>query len=139
MSGQGRSPQEIRDSLNGAAAVSGYLYPAVIRGSQGFAQFATSLGSIFSEGMAFNSLILQSFVSHQNTLSGQLQFRGGTVTTQNQTVQGQNATAVITSSTNVVAATTDTTVRVNGGSGRFVATIKGPLSAPSLNTARAGN
>jgi len=47
------------------------------------------------------------------------------------------ATASITSRTNVVEATTDTTIQVSGGSDQFVATVKGSLSAPVLNTSRA--
>jgi uncharacterized protein involved in outer membrane biogenesis len=137
IAGQGHSPEEIRNGLAGSAAVGGYLYPNVVKGSQSFAQFATSVGSLFSEAMAFNSLILQAFINRQNAVAGQLQLNGATVTTENQTIQGQNATASITSRTNIAAATTDTTIQVNGGSDRFVATVKGPLSAPTLNTTRA--
>jgi hypothetical protein len=137
LAGRGRSPQEIRDGMAGSAAVGGYLYPNVVKGSQSFAEFATSVGSIFSEAMAFNSFILGAFINRQNTLAGQLQLNGATVTTQNQTIQSQNATASITSRTDVVQAVTDTTIQVSGGSDRFVATVKGPLSAPVLNTSRA--
>lgn len=137
IAGKGRSPQEIRDGLAGSAAVGGTLYPNVVKGSQSFAQFATGIGSIFSEAMAFNNFILGAFINRQNTLAGQLQLNGPAVTTQNQTIQGQNATASITSRTDVVQGTTDTTIQVNGGSDRFVATVKGPLSAPVLNTSRA--
>jgi hypothetical protein len=137
IAGKGRSPQEIRDGLAGSAAVGGTLYPNVVKGSQSFAQFATGVGSIFSEAMAFNNIILQAFINRQNTLAGQIQLNGATVTTQNQTIQGQNATASINSRTDIVQGTTDTTIQVSGGSDRFVATVKGPLSAPALNTSRA--
>jgi hypothetical protein len=137
LAGKGRSPQEIRDGMAGSAAVGGTLYPNVVKGSQSFAEFATSVGSIFSEAMAFNSFILGAFINRQNTLAGQLQLSGATVTTQNQTIQSQNAIASITSRTDVVQAVTDTTIQVSGGSDRFVATVKGPLSAPVLNTSRA--
>ena len=59
------------------------------------------------------------------------------LTTQNQKLQGQNATASINSRTDIARATTDTTIQVSGGSDRFVATVKGPLSAPKLSTTRA--
>ena len=120
----------------GSAAVGGILYPNVVKGSQSFAQFATGVGSIFSEAMAFNNFILQAFINRQNTLSGQLQLNGPTVTTQNQTIQGQGATASVTSRTDIVQGTTDTTIQVTGGSDQFVATVKGPLSTPVLNTKR---
>jgi len=137
IAGKGRSPQEIRDGLAGNAAVGGTLYPNVVKGSQSFAQFATGVGSLFSEAMAFNNFILQAFINRQNTLAGQIQLNGAAVTTQNQTIQGQNATASITSRTDIVQGTTDTTIQVSGGGDRFVATVKGPLSAPALNTSRA--
>ena len=69
-----------------------HLYPNVVKGSRSFAEFATGVGSIFSEAMAFNNFILGAFINRQNTLAGQLQLNGATVTTQNQTIQGQNAT-----------------------------------------------
>src|SRR5262249_24616413 len=137
IAGQGRSPQEIRDGLSGVAAVGGYLYPAVVKGDPGFAQFATGVASIFSQAMAFNNFILQAFINRQITLSGNLQLNGATVTTQNQTIQSQNAIASLTSRTNIVQGTTDTTIQIAGGSDRFVATVRGPLSAPALTTARA--
>ncbi len=137
IAGKGRSPQEIRDGLAGSAAVGGTLYPNVVKGSQSFAQFATGVASVFSEAMAFNNFVLGAFINRQNTLSGQLQLNGATVTTQNQTIQGQGATASVTSRTNIAQGTTDTTVQVSGGSDRFVATVKGPLSAPALTTTRA--
>jgi hypothetical protein len=136
ISGKGRSPQEIRDGLSGAAAVGGTLYPNVVKGSASFAQFASGVASIFSEGMAFNNFVLAAFINRRNTLSGQLQLKGPVVTTQNQTIQGANATATITSQTNVALGTTDTTVQLSGGSDRFVATVKGSLSAPALTTTR---
>jgi uncharacterized protein involved in outer membrane biogenesis len=137
IAGKGRSPQEIRDGLAGSAAVGGTLYPNVVKGSQSFAQFATGVASVFSEAMAFNNFVLGAFINRQNTLSGQLQLNGATVTTQNQTIKGQNATASINSRTDIARGTTDTTIQVAGGSDRFVATVKGSLSAPALATTRA--
>ena len=137
ISGKGRSPQEIRDGLQGGAAVGGYLYPNVVKGSTSFAQFATGIASIFSEAMAFNNLVIGAFINRQNTVQGRLQLNGPTVTTENQVIQGQNATANITSRTDIAQGTTDTTIQVTGGSDRFVATVKGSLSAPALTTTRA--
>jgi uncharacterized protein involved in outer membrane biogenesis len=137
ISGKGRSPQEIRDGLSGGAAVGGTVYANVVKGSQSFAQFATGVASIFSEAMAFNNFVLGAFINRQNNLSGQIQLNGATVTTQNQTLQGQNATASINSRTDIARATTDTTIQLAGGGDRFVATVKGPLSAPKLSTTRA--
>jgi hypothetical protein len=137
IAGKGRSPQEIRDGLTGGAAVGGYIYPNVVKGSQSFAHFASGVASVFSEAMAFNSFILRTFINHQNAVQGRLQLNGATVTTENQTLQGDGATASITSHTNIVQGTTDTTIQVSGGSDRFVATIKGQLAAPALTMARA--
>jgi hypothetical protein len=137
LAGKGRSPQEIRDGLTGGAAVGGYVYPNVVKGSQSFAHFASGVASMFSEEMAFSSFILRTFINHQSPVQGRLQLNGATVTTENQTLQGDNATASITSHTNIVQGTTDTTIQVSGGSDRFVATIKGQLSAPALTMARA--
>ena len=71
IAGKGRSPQEIRDDLAGNAAVGGTVYPNVVKGSQSFAQFATGVGSLFSDAMAFNNFILDAFINRQNTLAGQ--------------------------------------------------------------------
>ncbi len=70
IAGKGLSPQEIRDGLAGNAAVGGTLYPNVVKGSQSFAQFATGVGSIFSEAMAFNNFILDAFINRQNRSPG---------------------------------------------------------------------
>ena len=111
----------------------------MIKGSRSFASFATALGSIFSEEMAFDSMMLKGFVDRQSTVSGRLVLQGGTVSTDNQTVQGQNATAYVTSRTSLPASTTDTSVRISSGSRQFVVTFKGPLSSPVVNTARASD
>ena len=137
VAGKGNSPMEIRNGLTGGAALSGYLYPTVIKGSRSFASFATGLGSIFSEEMAFDSMLLKGFVDRQSKVAGRLLLQGGTISTDNQTIQGQNATAYITSQTSLPGATTDTSVRVSSGSRNFVVTFKGPLSSPVVNTARA--
>ena len=88
-------------------------------------------------GCLYHCFILQTFINRQVSLSGELQLNGATVTTQNQTIQSPNATASVTSRTDIAQGTTDTTIQISGGSDRFVATVKGPLSAPALTTARA--
>ena len=137
LTGKGRTPEEVRNGMTGGAALTGFVYPTVIKGSRSFAAFATSLGSIFSEEMAFDSLMLKGFVDRQSKVAGRLQLQGGTISTDNQTIQGQNATAVITSRTSLPGSTTDTSVRVTSGGRQFVVTFKGPLSSPVINTARA--
>ncbi|MCX7366146.1 MAG: AsmA family protein [Alphaproteobacteria bacterium] len=139
VSGKGNSPATMRNGLTGGATLSGYLYPTVIKGSRSFASFATGLGSIFSEEMAFDSMMLKGFVDRQSKVAGRLVLQGGTVSTDNQTVQGQNATAYVTSRTSLPASTTDTSVRISSGSRQFVVTFKGPLSSPVVNTARAAD
>lgn len=137
VSGRGNSPMEVRNGLTGGAALTGFLYPTVIKGSRSFASFATGLGSIFSEEMAFDSMLLKGFVDRQSKVAGRLVLQGGTISTENQTIQGQNTTAYITSRTSLPGSTTDTSVRVSSGSRNFVITFKGPLSSPVIDTARA--
>jgi hypothetical protein len=139
LAGKGTTTEEILNALSGGAELAGFVNPAVVKGSQSLAQFATSIGGIFSDEMAFNSLVLQSFIGRQSTLAGQLQLQGRTFSTQNETVKGQNATALVDSRTDVQAGTTDTTVRVSSGSDQYVTTIKGPLAAPVMSTVRSNN
>src|SRR5258708_28732932 len=106
IAGKGRSPQEIRDGLAGNAAVGGTLYPNVVKGSQSFAKFATGVGSIFSEAMAFNNFILDAFINRQNTLAGQIELNGPTLATQNQTIPGPNPTPRTTHPTAILHGTT---------------------------------
>src|SRR5260370_12816054 len=106
IAGKGRSPQEIRDGLAGNAAVGGTLYPNVVKGSQSFSQFATGVGSIFSDAMAFNNFILDAFINRQNTLAGQIELHRPTGTNQNPTLRGQNATASHTTPPHIRTGTT---------------------------------
>lgn len=141
--GSGDSPGSIRDSLTGHGQVSGYVYPSVVRGSLSFASFATGVGSIFSSEMGFNSAVLQGFINHQSAIKGELQLSGGILSLQNHTVQGQNAVALVTSRNSLIEATTDTMIGLDTGqrgSVDYVMTVKGPLSAPTMNMGRgAGN
>ncbi|MGQ0583510.1 MAG: AsmA family protein [Reyranella sp.] len=141
--GSGDSPGSIRDSLTGRGQVSGYIYPSVTRGSLSFASFATGVGSIFSSEMGFNSAVLQAFINHQSAIKGELQIGGGMLSLQNHTVQGQNAVALVTSRNSLLEATTDTTIGLDTGQrgpADYVMTVKGPLSAPTMNMGRgAGN
>jgi hypothetical protein len=137
--GGGASPEQIRNSLTGGGQVSGYLYPAVVKGSLGFASFASGVGSLFSTEMGFNSAVLSAFVNHQNVLSGPLQLANGTVSLHDHAVQGQNAVAVISSTTSLTTAITDTTIALNTGgrtSADYVMTVKGPVSSPTMTTGR---
>lgn len=136
LTGKGSSPAELRESLSGVVTVGGHLQPTVVKGSPGFAKFATGLGSIFSEEMAFASMMLKSFIDRQSRIAGRVQLQGGHVVTENHTVQGHDAAAVISSRTSLPASTTDTTVRFSGGSGNFLVTLKGPLDAPTFTAGR---
>lgn len=139
--GGGVSPEEIRNSLTGRGQVSGSLYPAVAKGSLGFASFATGLGSIFSTEMGFNAAVLSGFINQQSTVIGEIFLAKGTVSLRNHTVQGLNAIARITSNNSLVAATTDTVITLDTGVRGpvdYVFTVKGPIAAPSMST-RGGN
>lgn len=138
--GQGRSPEEIRNSLTGAAGLSGFVYPVVTQGSLGFARFATGVGSLFSSNMAFNSAMLQGFVNRQNPIQGQLAIADGKVTLQNPTVAGANTTAILSGTTDLVSAITNTVVSINTGNDAtpsdFVINVQGPLAKPTMSAAR---
>ncbi|MCX7360275.1 MAG: hypothetical protein NTV97_00025 [Alphaproteobacteria bacterium] len=136
LTGRGATPAELRDGLSGVATIGGHLQPTVVKGSPGFARFATSLGSIFSEEMAFAAMMLRSFIDRQSRIAGQVRLQGGHVVTENHAVHGNDATAVISSRTSLPSSTTDTTVRFSGGSGNFLVTLKGPLDAPAFNAGR---
>jgi hypothetical protein len=139
LTGRGDTLEAIRDSLTGRGEVSGYLYPAVYKGSLSLASFATGVGSLFSSEMGFNSAVLQGFVNRQSQVAGELLLGDGLVTLRNHTVQGQNAVAHITSYNSFLAATTDTTIALDTGSrgpADFVMTVKGPISSPTMTTGR---
>src|SRR4029077_2101145 len=53
LTGKGDSAAELRESLSTATTVSGTVYAAMAGGAQSFAQFATGVGSIFSETLGF--------------------------------------------------------------------------------------
>lgn len=139
--GSGRSPGEIRSSLTGRGQVGGYLYPAVIDGSLGFASFATGVASIFSTEMGFSSAVLSAFVNQQSTVRGDLVISDGMVALYNHLVQGQNGVALINSRNSLASATTDTTISLDTGqrgSADYVVTLTGPVSSPTMIT-RSGN
>lgn len=139
--GSGRTPAEIRNALTGRGQVGGLLYPAVTKGSLGFASFATGLGSLVSTEMGFNSAVLSGFINVQSTVIGELVLANNTISLHNHTVQGQNAVALITSNTSLTGATTDTTIALDTGRrgpADYVMTVKGPVSSPTMTT-RGGN
>ena len=140
--GSGRTPQAIRNSLNGNGKVSGFLYPAVAKGSLSFASFATGLGSIFSTEMGFSSAVLSAFINQQSAMLGEILLASTTVSLRNHTVQGQNAVARITSDNSLVTATTDTTITLDVGArgpADYVFTVKGPIAAPTMTTRGGAN
>jgi uncharacterized protein involved in outer membrane biogenesis len=137
---QGKSPEEIRNNLTATAGLSGYVYPSVTQGSIDFARFATGVGSIFSDDMAFISAMLRAFVNRQNPIQGQMSIGGGAVTLHNPTVAGAGTTATIASNTSLTAETTDTVVSINTGNDQtrsdFVINIRGPVASPTVTTGR---
>ena len=71
LKGSGNSPEAIRNKLTGTAQAERLSsIPPVTRGSLDFARFATGVGSIFSDDMAFNSAMLQGFINRQSTDHG---------------------------------------------------------------------
>jgi hypothetical protein len=139
LKGGGNTPEAIRNSLVGSGQVSGYVYPSVTKGSLSFVSFAAGVASVFSSEMGFNSAVLDAFINRQSAVSGAFQLANGTLTLQEQKVQGQNAVALVSSQTSLTAATTDTTIGLDvgkTGSVDFVMTVKGPMSAPTLNAGR---
>ena len=137
---QGKSPEEIRNNLTASAALSGYVYPAVTHGSIDFARFATSVGSIFSDDMAFISAMLRGFINRQNPIQGQISINAGALILHDPTIAGAGTTATLAGSTSLAAATTDTVISINTGNDQtrtdFVVNIKGPVGSPAVTTGR---
>jgi hypothetical protein len=102
-------------------------------GAQSFAQFATGIGSLFSDTLAFDRAILSGFVNRENTVSGGVVVGAGALTLQDQTVRGNGATAVISGHNHFADDTTDTTIRVNNGSRQYIARVTGKLSSPDIS------
>ena len=136
LTGKGQSAVELRESIAGTTAVSGYMRTRMDGGTQDFAKFATGIGSLFSTDLAFDSLVLNGFVNQENTLSGGMTLGNGTITLQNQTVRGRNATAVISGPNRIAEGTTDMTIQLTGGGKQYVATVKGQLSSPDISASR---
>ena len=92
------SPEEIRNSLSGHGQVSGYVYPAVAKGSLGLGVFATGVGSIFSteHGVRLGDAVGPSSIARIRSRA-RSSIGGGAVTLHNPTVQGQNDVATIAS------------------------------------------
>jgi hypothetical protein len=123
----------LRESIAGATTVSGTVRATMAGGAQSFAQFATGVGSIFSNTLAFDSAVLGGFVNHENAVSGGVALGGGTVTLTDVTVRGSNATAVINGRNRMAEGTTDTTIRLNTANRGYVATMTGKLASPDLH------
>ncbi len=135
LTGKGTSATELRESLSTATTVSGTVRASMDGGTQSFAQFATGIGSLFSDTLAFDRAILSGFMNHENAVSGGVVLGGGMLTLQDQTVRGNGATAVISGRNHFADGTTDTTVSVANGSRQYVARITGKLSSPDIAAA----
>jgi hypothetical protein len=138
ITGNGRTPAEIRNSLTGTATLGGYIYPAVDQRSRESAQFLAGLGGIFSDDLKVASLVLKRFVNRQNGIEGQASLQGGRVVTNNMRVVGDNAQARLNSSTQVATAVTQTTITFDTGNtgSNLVTTVTGPLSSPAIDSDR---
>jgi hypothetical protein len=132
LTGKGVSAAELRESLSTATTVSGTVRASMAGGAQSFAQFATGIGSIFSDTLAFDRAILSGFINNENAVSGGVVLGGGALTLQDQAVRGNGATAVISGRNHFADDTTDTTVTVANGSRQYVARITGKLSSPNI-------
>ncbi len=133
LTGKGASAAELRESLSTATTVSGTVRAGMSGSAQSFAQFATGLGSIFSDTLAFDRAILSGFINHENTVSGGVVLGGGTIVLQDQTVQGAGATAVISGQNRMADGTTNTTISVTTGNRQYVAKVTGKLSSPDIS------
>ena len=125
--------------MSGAATVNGFLHPIVIDGSPAFAQFAASIGGIFSDGLAFDAQVLKSFIDRQNPLSGRINLGAGGLSLENQTIQGASAVADINGRVSFAESVIDSVVTLQNGSDRYITTVKGALSSPDLNTTRSSS
>ncbi len=133
LTGKGVSAADLRESLSTATTVSGTLRADMGGGAQSFAQFATGIGSVFSDTLAFDRAVLAGFVNQENAVSGGVVLGNGTITLQDQTVRGNGATAIISGQNRIAEGTTDTTIRVTSGSRQYVARMTGQLSAPEIS------
>ena len=132
LTGKGTSAAELRESLSTATTVSGTVRASMDGGTQSFAQFATGIGSLFSDALAFDRAILSGFINHENAVAGGVVLGGGALTLQDQTVRGNGSTAVISGRNTFADGTTNTTVTVANGSRHYVARITGKLSSPDI-------
>jgi uncharacterized protein involved in outer membrane biogenesis len=133
LTGKGGSAVELRESLSTATTVSGTVHAGMDGGTQSFAQFATGIGSLFSDTLAFDRAILSGFINHVNAVSGGVVLGNGTITLQDQTVRGNGAIAVISGRNHIADDTTDTTISVTSGTRQYVARVTGKLSSPDIS------
>jgi hypothetical protein len=132
LTGKGTSAAELRESLSTATTLSGTLRAGMGDGAQSFAQFATGIGSLFSDTLAFDRVILSGFINHENAVSGGVVLGNGTITLQDQTVRGNGATATISGRNQIADGTTDTTIQVTSGTRQYVARVTGSLASPDI-------
>lgn len=137
LTGQGDSATELREGLAGTATLGGYVHPVMADGVQSLAKFATGIGSLFSNALAFDSLILQNFINYKAPVSGRVQLANGHVTLEDVVVKGQSATATINSDNHLADGTTNTTVDLVSGGSQYVAKVTGPLALPTIDPGKA--
>ena len=139
ISGAGRTPEEIRNGFKGSATLGGYVYPSVDPRSRSSALFFGGIAGVFSDDIKAGVLVLKRFANRENPIAGQVTMANGTVTLNNQTISGDQAAARISGTTNLANATTQTTITFDtsgSSSSHLVTTVRGPLSAPTLDTSR---
>jgi hypothetical protein len=133
LTAKGVSSAELRESITGATNFGGSVRAVMASGAQSFAQFATGVGSIFSNTLAFDSAVLGAFVNRESAVTGAVTLGNGTITLKDVTVQGGDTTAVINGSNRMAEGTTNTTIRLNSANRGYVATMSGKLSSPDLH------
>jgi uncharacterized protein involved in outer membrane biogenesis len=158
--GGGASSSQIRSSIAGGAQLSGHIFAGADRALQLLGSAATgavsgvidnTLGNVLgivgqgggigaSNMLSAVSLVLNRFVNRDSPLSGRVDITGGVLIDKGLAVQGDRATANVITRTNLANATTDTTVNFvigeDSSAPYLIATVRGPLSSPSVNVVR---
>ena len=158
--GAGTTVAEIRASMAGRAHLSGHVQARADRFLQLLGSAATGVAggvidttvgnimSVFGDkggvgvGNLLNtiSLVLNRFVNHDNSLSGDIEIANGILTDRNLVLQGNRATAHIVTNTNLAEATTDNTINFmlaeEPGAPYLIVTARGPMGSPSFHATR---
>lgn len=139
LTGAGVTPEQIRNSFKGSATLGGFIHPAIDSSSRDSLSFLAGIGSIFSDDASMASLVLKRFVNRQNRIEGKVRLENGNVITDGPRLIGEGAQARLEGRTQVATAVTQTTIVFTADSRRdsnLVTTVKGPLSAPDMDTDR---